>query len=142
MKSIALSCQLIDGLTYFCKVKKVAQAIIQHGLAQGCNLGSNFLSLNKAPPEDPAIELQQFTSLLASYKLKGITKVRCVMILLLSCVEHDPLLAQADLSVVATHFRDAQSGMVHLAAVKKEFQLEIRPLPMLSKMVRELFITF
>jgi hypothetical protein len=58
------------------KVKKVAQAIIQHGLAQGCMLGANFLSLNKAPPEDPAIELQQFVSLLASYKLKGITKVR------------------------------------------------------------------
>jgi hypothetical protein len=44
--------------------------------------------------------------------------------------------AQADLSVVAAHFRDAQSGKVHLAAIKKEFQLEIKPLPILSSTVR------
>jgi hypothetical protein len=34
------------------------------------------MSLNKASPEDPAIELQEFTTLLSSYKLNGITKVR------------------------------------------------------------------
>ena len=60
------------------KVKKVSQALIVHGLAKGCSLGANFLSLSKAPPADPAdpaLEPQEFTSLLASYKLKGITKV-------------------------------------------------------------------
>ena len=57
------------------KVKKVAQAIIQHGLVEGCSLGAHFLSVSKTPPEEPAIDLQEFTSLLASYKLKGITKV-------------------------------------------------------------------
>jgi len=43
---------------------------------------------------------------------------------------------QADLSVVAAFFRNSQSGLVHLAAVKQEFQLEIKPIPLLSKMVR------
>jgi hypothetical protein len=53
----------------------VAQAILIHGLTQGCCLGANFLSLCKEP-RDPAIELEKFASLLASYKLKGITKAR------------------------------------------------------------------
>jgi len=43
---------------------------------------------------------------------------------------------QADLSVVAAFFRNSQSGLVHLAAVKQDFQLEIKPIPLLSKMVR------
>jgi hypothetical protein len=49
---------------------------------------------------------------------------------------------QADLSVVATFFRDSQSGMVHLDAVKKEFQLEIRPFTISSKMVRAVLFPF
>lgn len=124
------------------KVKKVAQAIIQHGLAQGCHLGASFLSLNKAPPEDPAIEPQQFTSLLASYKLKGVTKVCFFIKTSLFSVHTLTHSLQADLSVVATYFRDARSGMVHLAAVKTEFQLDIKPLPILNKMVRVLPFLF
>ena len=35
-----------------------------------------------------------------------------------------------------TLFRYAQSGLVHLSAVKKDLQLDIKPLPVLSKAVR------
>ena len=44
---------------------------------------------------------------------------------------------QADLSVVAPFFRNPVSGLVHLDAVQKEFQLEIKPLPVMSNSVRE-----
>ena len=116
----------------------MSQALIVHGLAKGCSLGANFLTLSKASPADPAIEPQEFSSLLASYKLKGITKVRMripptVLIPPLNLCRPSH---QADLSVIVSFFRDAQSGLVHLAAVKKEFQLDIKPLPILSKTVR------
>ena len=81
--------------------------------------------------------MHEFSSLLASYKLKGITKVRyisknCTIL----CNRYGPHFLQADLSVVTAFFRNARSGLVHLAAVKQEFQLEIKPIPLLSKMVR------
>ncbi len=54
---------------------------------------------------------------------------------MLFLVALDSRFLQADLSTIATFFRNAQSGLVHLAAVKQEFQLEIKPLPILSKTV-------
>ena len=95
------------------------------------------MSLNKASPEDPALELHEFTTLLSSYKLNGITKVRRLGVLFMA--SPDPCYLQADLSAIAAFFRNSQSGMVHLSAVKQEFQLEIQPLPIMSKTVRASF---